>query len=81
LTAPASTTQRQKPIVNLNRPLVTWTEGQGDLNVPGDFAAFDNLASIIDDYESNDGGSFEEDDLDGVLFTEEITEEEDGGTF
>ena len=81
LTMPESTTQRQKPIVNLNRPLVIWTEEQGDLNVPGDFAAFDNLASIIADYESNDGGSFTEDDLDGVLFTEEITEEEDGGTF
>jgi hypothetical protein len=81
LTTPASATQRQKPIVNLNRPLVTWTEGQGDLNVPGDFAAFDNLANIIADYESNDGGSFAEEELDGGLFTEETTEEENGGAF
>lgn len=81
LTTPASQTQRQKPVVNLNRPLVTWTENQGDLNVPGDFSAFDNLINIIEDYESNDGGSFEEDILDGDLFTEEATEEEDGGAF
>lgn len=81
LTKPASQTPRQKPIVNLNRPLVTWSEIQGDLNVPGDFSAFDNLANVIADYESNDGGSFETEDLDSDLFTEEVAEEEDGGTF
>jgi hypothetical protein len=80
-----SPVQRTKPIVNLDRPLVIWSEGQGDLNIPGDFSEFDNLNNIIEDLQedldANDGGDFEIEDLDGGDFIQEYDEEENGGGF
>jgi hypothetical protein len=77
--------KRSTPLINLNRPIAMWTEGQGDLNQPGDFPEFDNLNNIIEDLQAdldaNDGGDFEVLDLDGGEFIQEYDEEENGGGF
>jgi hypothetical protein len=74
------------PIINLNRPLVLWTDlGDGDLNVSEDFPYFDNLNNEIlnlqAEIDANDGGDFEIEDLDGGQFDSTYEEEENGGGF
>jgi hypothetical protein len=78
--------QRSAPLINLNRPIAIWTEGQGDLNQRSDFPEFDTLNNVIDDLQaeidSNDGGDFVIEDLDGGDFLEEYDDnEENGGGF
>jgi hypothetical protein len=47
-----SPVQRTKPIVNLDRPLVIWSEGQGDLNTLEDASTFSTIYNQILQLES-----------------------------
>lgn len=46
-----TTPRRQSPVVNLNRPLVTWTEINGDLNTDEDFQTFQDLNNLVSQLE------------------------------
>lgn len=70
---------------NYSRALVMFTEGTADSNTSADALGVNTYQNTIDDLQAeldaNDGGSFVTEEIDGNLFTEEVTEEEDGGNF
>ena len=43
--------KRSAPVVNLNRPIVIWTEENGDLNQPDAITTFSNIYNYIKDLE------------------------------